>query len=76
MFSDKDPVQQEGKRERSGETELFSRFRDCEVARTGGAGGLKGVSDCAVVYSPVLSVPGPEPSFVADRAACFWPVMD
>lgn len=28
LFGDKNPVQQEGKRERSGEAELFIKFRD------------------------------------------------
>lgn len=76
MLSDKDPVQQEGQRERSGEAELLSRCRACELTRTWGAGGLKEMSDCAVGHSPMLGVPGPEPNFAVGRAACSWPVTD
>ena len=50
-MSDKNPVLQEGKRERSGEADLFSRFRARERARSRSAGALEEMSDGAVVQS-------------------------
>lgn len=49
----------------------FSIGSETTVARTRGAGGPKGVSDCAVSQSCAL-ISGPEPSFAADRAASCW----